>query len=77
MMAAMRADVEILLEFQHVDQSAAVRALEPEAFWHVFTSIEAAQARFTENAHGNWKVAVGDGLPRRKSRGAEASRADA
>ena len=53
MMAAVRADVEILLEFKHVDQCATVWALEPEAFWHVFAPVEAAQARFAENAHGS------------------------
>ena len=55
-MATVRADVEILLKFQQVDQSTTVRALEPEAFRHVFTSIKAAQARFTENAHGFGKL---------------------
>lgn len=47
----MRTDVEILLELKHMDQCATVRALEPEALWHVFAPVKTAQARFAKNAH--------------------------
>jgi hypothetical protein len=55
----MLADVEILLELQHVDHRPAIRAFHPEAFRHVFTSIKGAQAGFAENAHGIGKLLGG------------------
>jgi hypothetical protein len=50
---AILANVEVLLELENVDQGAAVRALDPQALGHVFTSIEAAEAGFAENTHGS------------------------
>jgi hypothetical protein len=73
MLAALDADVEVLLEFEGVDEGPTIWTFHPEALGHIFTSIKAAEAGFAENAHGNWKVAVWNKLPRRKARERDAS----
>ncbi len=47
----MVADLKILLQFQSVDQCAAIRAFHPKAFRHVFTAVKAAESGFVKDAH--------------------------
>lgn len=50
-MPAVLADVEVLMQFQIVDHGITIRTLVPQAFRHVFTAVQAAEAGFAENAH--------------------------
>lgn len=57
MMSAVLADVEVLMELQIVDHRVTIRTLVPQAFRHVFTAVQAAEAGFAENAHVSGEIA--------------------
>jgi len=50
-MAAMIANVVVLLELKRVDHRVTVRTFDPETFRHVIAAVVGAEAGFAENAH--------------------------